>query len=129
MKLSRVFLLLVGAVFVAFGIWGLFDPIGVTAMSEVTLGTPAARADGWAVYGGLTTGLGIFLMLAGSRPSLVEAGLWVIALSVGAAAMGRALGVVLHSARGAAVFPTLVFELLLTSLAITALIRERRTAS
>jgi hypothetical protein len=129
MNIGRILLIFVGATFLAFGVWGLVDPSRVTAITEVTLGTPAALADGRAVYGGLTAGLGIFLLKAASRPQWLEAGLWVCALSLGVPALGRILGIVMDGASGSGVYRPLPFELLFSILAILAILRLPKSQS
>jgi len=121
----RWILLGIGVIFVPFGMWALAQPVAVAGMTEVQLPTPAALADGRAVYGGLTLGLGAFFLLAALRRSMVRAGLWAAFLSIGAAGFGRALGVVLDGARGPAVFPTLGFEIVLAALTAFALTRDQ----
>jgi hypothetical protein len=95
----------------------------VASRPEAQLPSPAALADGRAVYGGLTLGLGAFFLLAAQRPSMTRAGLWAAFLSIGAAGVGRGLGVVLDGAGGPAVYPTLAFEFGLSALTAFALVR------
>jgi hypothetical protein len=130
MVFSRGFLALVGIVFVAFGVWGLIDPVAVCALSDVKLPTATALADGRAVYGGLTLGMGVFFLLAAARANLVRAGLWSAVLMVGGAGMGRVLGAVMDGA-GRAIVPPMVAELLIALLAFIALWRipDRRPGS
>jgi hypothetical protein len=123
---SQILLLAIGVIFVPFGIWALAQPTAVAGMTEVELPSPAALADGRAVYGGLTLGLGVFFLLAARSTQLTRAGLWVALLSLGGAATGRLLGVVLDGASGRSVIPPLAFELLWSVLAATALTRQRQ---
>jgi hypothetical protein len=125
MAFSRGLLALVGVIFVGFGVWGLIDPVAVCAMTGVQLPTPAALADGRAVYGGLTAGMGAFFVMAAVRASLLPAGLWSALIMVGGAGLGRALGAVVDGA-GTAVVPPMLAELLIATLALIALVRLRR---
>lgn len=123
MTFPQWLLVATGAIFVPFGFWALAQPAAVAGMTEVELPSAAALADGRAVYGGLTLGLGAFFLFAARSPSMVRSGLWAAFLTIGAAGMGRATGVLVDGATGPAVFPTLVFEVVLSALAAYALVR------
>jgi Domain of unknown function (DUF4345) len=124
--LPRGLLLLLGVVFVPFGVWGIVHPVAATALTDVQLPTATALADGRAIYGGVTLGLGAFFLLAAAMPSMARAGLWVAFLTLGGAGSARALGVVLDGAGGPIIYPTLAFELGLAALSALTLIRSTR---
>jgi hypothetical protein len=130
MAFSRGLLALVGVLFIGFGGWGLIDPVAVAAMTGVKLPTPVALADGRAIYGGLTLGMGVFFLFAATRADLVRAGLWSTLLMVGGAGAGRAVGGVVDGA-GAGVLPPLFFEALIAAFALIALVllSDRRPSS
>jgi len=122
MMFRRAFLGIVGLVFVAFGAWAFVDPVAVAGLTEVSLPTPTALADGRAVYGGLTLGLGVFFVLC-TRPALVPGGLWAVVLTVGGAFLGRLTGVAIDGAGSSAAIGTLASELTIAAVAAVALAR------
>ena len=128
MTFDRAVLGLVGVLFIPFGLWGLVNPVAVTAMTQVGLPTPTALADGRAVYGGLTLGLAVYFVVCALRPELVRAGLWALLLTIGGAFLGRLTGVALDGAGNPDTLSTLGLELAIAALAAVALRRAPRQA-
>src|SRR5262245_15795455 len=114
---GRVMLGVVAVIFIPFGVWALVDPVTVAGWTQVGLPTPTALADGRAVYGGLTLGLGVFFALCARRPEFVQAGLWAVVLTLAGPMSGRLIGVAVDGAGTAETYRTLVSELVLASLA------------
>ncbi len=125
MIFSRVVLGLVGALYVGFGVWGLWAPAAVTAMTEIQLTTPTAVTDGRAVYGGLTAGLGVLFLLAAVRRADVWTGLVALFLTLVFPVAARLLGIALDGGGTPATFKVMQGELLFLALSGVALVRER----
>ena len=124
MKFGRVVLAVVAIIFVPFGVWGLIDPVAVAGLTQVQLPTPTALADGRAVYGGLTLGLGAFFALCAVRQELVRPGLWAVLLTVAGPFLGRLAGVVADGAGTAETYRTLISEFAIAALAVVSLARR-----
>jgi hypothetical protein len=122
-KFGRVVLAAVAIIFIPFGVWALVDPVAVAGLTQVQLPTPTALADGRAVYGGLTLGLGAFFGLCASRRELVRPGLWAILLTVAGAFLGRLTGVIADGAGTAETYRPLFWEFVFAALAAVSLAR------
>jgi hypothetical protein len=124
---GRLVLGLVAVIFIPFGVWALADPVAVARFTQVELPTPTALADGRAVYGGLTLGLGIFFVLCANRPEFIRAGLWAVLLTLAGPLSGRVIGVIVDGAGTVETYRTLVAEFALASMAAISLVRETHT--
>jgi hypothetical protein len=122
-KFGRAVLAVVAIIFIPFGVWALWDPGAVAGLTQVQLPTPTAIADGRAVYGGLTLGLGVFFALCAMRPELVQPGLWAVLLTVAGPFLGRLAGVIADGAGTAETYRTLVWEFAIAALAAVSLAR------
>lgn len=91
MRIPSVILALSGGVFVAVGIWFLFDPVGAAATVQIPLEAPMAIADIRAVYGGLDLAVGIFLLRNAFTERVAE-GLRLQAVAFAGLLVGRLLG-------------------------------------
>jgi hypothetical protein len=127
---SRVFIGLVGALYVFFGAWALWHPEAITGMTEIQLMTPTAITDGRAVYGGLTTGLGVLFVLAALGRVDLWAGLVTLFLTLVFPVAGRLIGIAFDEGGTAATFRMMraeVFILALTTIALMLEWRQRRS--
>ena len=126
MGLARFVLIFTGISFAGYGIWCGIDPTGVVArFTGFTLDQPAGMVEALAMYGGLQTGVGLFLLWAGVRREWMTPALVMVVLMMGALALTRALGMSMHGAVGA--HPgAAVYELTTTLFALAAIYRMRR---
>jgi hypothetical protein len=76
-------------VFTLAGVPFLLFPATMTGFVDVSLGSVTADNDVRAVYGGVATGLAVFLGLSLRRDDWLSPALWVIALTLGGLATGR----------------------------------------
>jgi hypothetical protein len=127
MGLARFVLIVTGLSFTGYGIWCGVDPRGVVGQfTGFGLDQPAGMVEAIAMYGGLQTGVGLFLLWAGVRREWTVPALVMIAFMMGALALTRALGMSLHGVVGA--HPgAAVYEAITTLFALAALYRLRRT--
>jgi hypothetical protein len=116
-----------GVIFTLYGLVCLVDP-GIAGNAA---GISAINADGiaelGAMYGGLQTGFGIFLLLCARQSQLTAAGLWAVLLVIGLLAAARCYHALLADGSLTVYsYGAIVFESLLTLLAAVAL-RARQT--
>jgi hypothetical protein len=121
--MSRLVLWVGGVLFVPFGLWVLFEPAWLSAITERPLPTPTAATESRALDGGLTAGLGLFLIAAAVDPTKTRAGLLLMLLAVGGAFVGRCVGVVLDGGTPGT-YKVAALELILAALAGIALARH-----
>jgi hypothetical protein len=121
--MTRLVLWIGGILFVPFGLWILFDPHALAAITERPLPTPTAMTESRAVDGGLVIGLGLAFILAAVDPTKTRAGLLVMLLTLGGAFVGRCVGVILDGGTPGT-YNVAAFELVLAVLAGIALARH-----
>ena len=123
--MSRRVLWLGALMFVPFGLWILWDPTGLAAMTERALPTPTAMTESRAVDGGVLVGLGLFFALAALDPAKARAGVLALLLAFAGPFVGRVVGIVVDGGT-AATYRVAVLELAMTILAAVALVRDHR---
>lgn len=128
MTLARFVLIVTGLSFAGYGIWCGVDPVGVVGQfTGFGLEQPAGMVEAIAMYGGLQTGVGLFLLWAGVRREWMVPALVMIVFMMGALALARSLGMSMHGAVGA--HPgAAIYEAVTTLFALAALYRLRRVA-
>ena len=124
--MNRSFLLIVGVIFAAYGIACALDP----ALPARLAGLSVANGDGFAelgaMYGGLQTGVGVFLVIAAFRPRLQVAALLLLVLGIGLLALLRGTSALrTPDLLTAYTWGALAFETLVTAAAAALLIRAR----
>lgn len=123
--MNRSFLLIVGLIFLAYGVACALDP-GLPARLA---GLSATNADGYAelgaMYGGLQSGVGLFLAIAAFRPRMQQGALLLLVLGIGLLAALRAAGALrAEEAVTAYTWGALAFETLVTAIAAALLNRR-----
>ena len=125
MAFARIYLRLMGAMSLVFGLVYLLAPESMTAPTGFGTLSPGALTDVRATYGGFQLGSGAFLLWAASDASRVRVALVVVALTIGAVALSRATGLLLDSSASGFHLAALATETTLTVLAFVALGRAR----
>lgn len=120
MVLGRIVLFLVGIAFGLYGLMCLLDPQAVANYSGLELPNASARVEVVAMYGGLQFGLGVLFTLGAFRTSFFRTGLFVLIVTLGCLALGRAFGLWVYGASAYNV-SALVFESISAGLAVLAL--------
>lgn len=123
MTLSRIYLIAVGALSVAFGIAYLLAPSALTEAANFGTLAPAAATDVRATYGGFQMGMGGFLLWSAASEDRIRAGLLLTLLTMGLVLTSRLLGLVLDGDLNEFHTSALVFESVLT--VATALVLRR----
>ena len=108
MTLWRLVLAVVALSYAGFGFAFMTRPDEMASMLSLAFGTPGARTDFRATYGGLEFGVGAFLLLCALRREFVRIGLFAAACALVAMATARTMGLVLDG------FDLLQFMILLT---------------
>lgn len=121
-----ILLYIVGAIFVLVGAAGLVSPQFVVDPVGITLPDTSARAEIRAVYGGMCLGIGVFLIAAGRRAALHEAGLVLSALMLWGLVVGRVLNLAIEGRPNRVIWIYFAVELA-GALASTALLARRRS--
>jgi hypothetical protein len=93
MGLARIFLRLVGAMSICFGLGYVAMPGPMIDAAGFGAVPASGLTDVRATYGGLQIGLGVFLLWAAGVESQVRAGLLLVLFSIGAVGAGRSIGI------------------------------------
>lgn len=123
--MHRSFLLIVGMIFIAYGIACAVDPALAARLAGLQIGNGDGFAELGAMYGGLQTGVGLYLALAAFRPSLQDGALLLLVLAIGLlAALRGASALRTEELITAYTWGALAFETLVTALAAALLLRR-----
>ena len=125
MTFSKVLLGVTGVLFAAYGLWCAVDPGVVAGYSGLAYPTAGAETEARAMYGGLQTGLGLFLLYAAGNPSARIPALLLTLLGVGSLAICRGIGLAVGGADAYNV-GAVIYEALTAALAAVAYRREQQ---
>ena len=109
-KFTQIFILIIGLIFLGFGLAYLFFPVTMIELSGMEIPTLVAKVDTWAIYAGIQIGFGVFLILCSKNASLFTAALLSIAFIFGGVAIGRTLGIVYYASYDQYSLSALLFE-------------------
>ena len=87
---TRFFLALTALMFVAFGIWSITDPVGMTARLGVSAEGVSGTFEIRGIYGGVSLGAAILCVLGAFRSRFEFPALCFIAAYMGGYVIGRA---------------------------------------
>ena len=116
MQAARVFLWVVAAAFLVFGVAYLFAPASLAGSAGITA-DPGGLTDLRATYGGFQIGFGIFLIWSALAPARMPTALLATALVVGFVGLCRTVGLLVDSAPSSFHWMGLAFEVPITVLA------------
>lgn len=91
---GKLILWISAIVFIAYGLVSLFSPDVPAGFAGLIMSNGDAYAEISSMYGGLQTGIGLFCVLAATRPEYYRGGLAVLVIGIGALAIARLLGLV-----------------------------------
>ncbi|MEL7045369.1 MAG: DUF4345 family protein [Pseudomonadota bacterium] len=123
--MTRSFLLIVGLIFIAYGMACAVDP----GMPARVAGLEILTGDGYAemggMYGGVQLGVGLFLALAAFRPLDQGAAVLLVAITMGLVALTRGASALRSDAELTVyTWGALGFETVVTIIALSLLIRR-----
>ena len=87
--LGKVILWISAITFISYGLACLASPALPAGYAGLSMTNGDAFAEIGAMYGGLQTGFGLFLLLAALNPSYYKSGLVVLVLCIGSLALAR----------------------------------------
>ncbi len=125
MSFARNYLRIAGGLTVLFGLVYLFAPESMTGPAGFGALDSGGRTDVRATYGGFQLGLGAFLLWAAAEERRVASALVLMALSIGAVGLSRAIGLLLDSSLNGFHAFGLATEISLTALTLFASSRLR----
>ena len=125
--MGRIVLLLLGLVWIAFGVLGLIAPVMILGAVGLDIGTADALAEARATYGGAQIGLGLFFVYCARADGLQRTGLIALALVAAGFGLARSFGIVVDGARGGMTWFALATEVTAVALAWIALARGSAT--
>ncbi|MEO0551302.1 MAG: DUF4345 family protein [Pseudomonadota bacterium] len=88
--ISRIFLALIGLLFVAFGLWSITDPVGMTSQLGVEAGGISGTFEMRGIYGGVSLGAAALCLFGALRPAMTDTALWFVIAYMGGYVIGRA---------------------------------------
>lgn len=124
---ERGFLITMGILWIAFGLYYFFQPEALAELAGVVATTPTAKTEIRAMYGGLEAAIGALAVTALVWPRLMEGVLVAMAVLTGGLGSTRLLGVLIDSSGSTYTAGGLAFELLSCGLALAALRRLQAT--
>ena len=87
--LTRLFLLFTALMFLAFGVWSITDPVGMTARLGVSAEGVSGVFEMRGIYGGVSLGAALLCLLGGLRERFEFAALCFVAAYMGGYVLGR----------------------------------------
>jgi hypothetical protein len=122
MRIAQIFLVLMAAMSLVFGVIYLVAPDSMIEPMGFGVLAPSALTDVRATYGGFQIGMGLFLLWC-LVPARVRTGLLLSLLSVGAVAICRGIGLVIDHSLTSVLQGTIIFETALTIIALILFLR------
>ena len=110
MLFSRILLVLLGLMFLGFGVAFLLRPTQMAQMVSVQLPEPTAKMEIRAFYGGLEIGLAVFLFACAAMGAWIKPGLLAAGLACAGPALGRTVGLLLDGRPKSVIFTILAVE-------------------
>ena len=87
--MTRIFLLFTALMFLAFGLWSITDPVGMTSRLGVSAEGISGVFEMRGIYGGVSLGAALLCLLGGLREQFECAALCFIAAYMGGYVLGR----------------------------------------
>ena len=126
MLFSRIVLVLLGLMFLSFGVAFLLRPAQMAQMVGIELPEPTARMEIRAFYGGLEIGLAVFLLVCAATGAWIKPGLLAAGLACAGPALGRTVGLLLDGKPKSVIFTILAVEVACAVAVALALMLEWR---
>jgi len=108
--ITRIFLALVGLMFIAFGLWSLMDPLGMTSSLGVEVGGPNGAFEMAGIYGGVSLGAAALSLAGAGLSTMTRPALWFLVTYMGGYCFARAVAWLLHGAPTSDFYAFIAFE-------------------
>ncbi|MAN72830.1 MAG: hypothetical protein CME85_10370 [Henriciella sp.] len=93
--LTRLFLGLIALMFLAFGLWSIIDPIGMTSRLDVTVSGPNAAFEMRGIFGGVSLAASILTGVGALSPARFERpALWFLMVYMGGYTLARLVSLI-----------------------------------
>ena len=107
---ERIFLILVGAIFVGLGTYNLVLPVAGISIFEIALVEVSSLNEIRANYGGMHLFLGMFFLYGALANRFRDAALLVVAVFTGGLVLGRLASLMLDGSPNEAIWALLILE-------------------
>ena len=107
---EKIFLVLVGLIFIGLGTYSLVQPVDADSIFEITLIEVSSINEVRANYGGMHLLLGLFFLYGAVAMRFQDAAILVVALFTGGLVLGRLVSLVLDGSPNEAVWALLIVE-------------------
>lgn len=111
MALAKLFLIVLGLLYIATGLWCAIKPRETMEAVGLTTTNGSGLSEYFTVYGGFLVGVGAFFAIAGGSTAYWEAGLLAVLVSHGGLIAFRALSLILFSNIKSLTYGLAAFEL------------------
>ncbi len=108
--ITRIFLALVGLMFVAFGLWSLVDPLGMASSLGVEVGGPNGAFEMAGIYGGVSLGAAALTLAGAALSGMTRPALWFLVTYMGGYCFARVVAWLLHGAPTSDFYAFIAFE-------------------
>ncbi|MEO0785086.1 MAG: DUF4345 family protein [Pseudomonadota bacterium] len=122
--ITRIFLALVGLMFIAFGFWSLTDPLGMTSSLGVEVGGPNGAFEMAGIYGGVSLGAAALSLAGAAMTRMTRPALWFLVTYMGGYCFARVGAWMLHGGPTSDFYAFIAFE---AAVLVGALIALRAT--
>ena len=110
MTLARIFLILSGLVLTIYGFYCLFNPWALQELTSMVLTNATAITEVRAMYGGLEVTIGLYLIICGSKQSMIMQGLLLVAFCFVGLSSARAFGICIDNDSSTYNLSALIYE-------------------
>lgn len=110
MTASRVFLMLYGTSMIAFSLYCLFYPMALHELASIGLDNSTAITEIRAMYGGLGSALGLYVLISAFQPLMIRPALVLMVLCFAGLAGARSIGISLDNDTSAYSINGTIFE-------------------
>lgn len=126
-KQTTTFLLVLGIIFLPYGVYCFFNPGFLAEAAGVVATTPTGATEIRAMYGGLQAGFGVLLLAAARNARLTLAGLAAVAFVLPGLAITRLLGAGIEGGLSGYTIGALILEISSSVISLALLRRQRDT--
>jgi hypothetical protein len=107
---EKIFLVLVGAIFIGLGTYNLVLPVAAISIFKITLVEVSSINEIRANYGGMHLLLGLFFLYGALANRFRDAALLVVAVFTGGLVLGRLVSLMLDGSPNEAIWALLIVE-------------------